>query len=518
VTLPLGVYLRCRDTRRLPDTSSLVEPAPADNRGFVEATEYAFEKPGSGWILRVDDQPLSDLPGNPAEWLWTPQFFAGEVTAELIDPDGTSTLFLLDVAPDPRKLGRELFREMIDELWAADPTFVIGSEPATSRIGDLGPSQDAWLELSRYRRYVPEFLRAIRLVQENPRRALRARREWIALRHVRRVDRRTAAGLVRSPAAALFFARSNEAPDIPDDTALDVPVTEETLDSAANRAMLALLLALIRRGQSLLARLQELVGRQQESETRTSLHVRWPARRQLLETLTSRLKVVVRQYPFVLVKRGEIAAAGLNAIAADPAYARAWSQGWRALRHGFESGERTERLWVSPSWEIYERWCFVRLGKLLAAVMPPWQWAYSKASHRWIAESGPCRCELRLQPTFRSNLPSANGMWSISRERVPDIVLTIEDAEGVRFVVFDAKYRASRANVLEAMESAHIYQDSLRIGSRRAEVSLLLIPSAGGAEWLEDHRFQAEHRVGVHPFSPASTEPPAIVKKLFESG
>ena len=93
-------------------------------------------------------------------------------------------------------------------------------------------------------------------------------------------------------------------------------------------------------------------------------------------------------------------------------------------------------------------------------------------------------------------------MWSISKERVPDLVLKVERADNRRFIVMDAKYRASRASVLDAMESAHIYQDSLRIGFRRPEGSLLIVPAPGGAAWLEGRAFQEEHRVGVHVLSP----------------
>ena len=109
-------------------------------------------------------------------------------------------------------------------------------------------------------------------------------------------------------------------------------------------------------------------------------------------------------------------------------------------------------------------------------------------------------------------------MWSISKERVPDLVLTMYDSKGVRFIVLDAKYRTSRPNVLDAMESAHIYQDSLRIGSRRPEASLLLIPSSGGASWLEDPAFQAEHRMGVHAFSPGGDLAiPLLIKQILLS-
>ena len=95
---------------------------------------------------------------------------------------------------------------------------------------------------------------------------------------------------------------------------------------------------------------------------------------------------------------------------------------------------------------------------------------------------------------------------------MPDLVLRVDPPGGTRFVVLDVKYRASRANVLDAMASAHIYQDSLRIGSCRPDAALLLVPAGGGARWLEDIAFHSEHRVGVHVFAPGSnTALPAII-------
>jgi hypothetical protein len=109
-------------------------------------------------------------------------------------------------------------------------------------------------------------------------------------------------------------------------------------------------------------------------------------------------------------------------------------------------------------------------------------------------------------------------MWSISRERVPDLVLTLESTDVMRFFVFDAKYRTSRTNVLDAMASAHIYQDSLRIGPQRPEASLLLVPTGGGAEWLESHDFQVAHRVGVHALSPErDSRLPLLIETAIEN-
>jgi hypothetical protein len=252
------------------------------------------------------------------------------------------------------------------------------------------------------------------------------------------------------------------------DARLDVPFSFETLDSSANRTMLVLLRALIRRGRALRLRLQQRVDNETESETRTALVNRWPVRKHLLEDLTTLLVKVAAQHPFGEVQRAELTASGLTAVAADPAYARAWGRGWRALRHGFESDDRSERLWISPSWEIYERWCFLALGKQLEQRYPDWNWHYSTASRRWRGTRGGSRAELLLQPTFRSNAAGPGKMWSVSRERVPDIVLTADDGNATKFVVFDAKYRTTRANVLDAMESAHIYQDRTRGVSRRS--------------------------------------------------
>jgi hypothetical protein len=472
---------------------------------------------GEEWEFIVDDEPLQPDRKNNTCWSWQPGFYAGEVTAVLVHPHGeVVALYLLDVAPDPAKLGRDVFRQMVDELWEVDPELVVGSEPATTRTGELGETQNPWLEFARLRRYTPEFLKALASLQVKPRRTLHVQRTSTPLHHARRVDRRTAMSVARSSAAAFFAPESDSESSVSVDVRLDVPVIEDTLDAAANRAMLARLLAVLRRTRSLRDRLQKLVDQESPNETRTSIGARWPARRRVLTNFATELESMLRRSPFCDARRAEVTAAGLTAVTADPLYARAWGRGWRALRHGLESDDRLERLWVSPSWEIYERWCYVRLGELLMRAAPDWGWRRAKRPERWLGSLGGRRAALWLQPTFSAHEIETPGMWSISRERVPDLVLTVESSDGERFVVLDAKYRTSRANVLDAMASTHIYQDSLRIRARRPEASLLLVPAGGAAAWLEQPRFHQVHRVGVHPFSPGAdaTLPPAISRLL----
>lgn len=499
------------------DAAGALLPVPALNPGFFESKEFAFAKPGAGWRFRIDDEPLNDVPGQ-SDWLWSPGFFAGEVTAELVSPSGTSTLYLLDVAPDPTKIGRDVFQEMVQELLRDAPSLVIGSEPAASSIGDLGAEQDPWLEFARLRRHAPGFLKALSAIAVKPRRALVVRRTSEPLHRVRSVDRHTATALARSATVAALFTEK-EATSLSGESRLNVPFVAETFDSSANRAMLALLLAVSRRTRALEAKLEAMVEHERESDTRTALRGRWPARKEFLSKLGSRLTRLLRRPPWTAVTRAEVSAAGLNAVSADPIYARAWGVGWRALRHGIEGDGSIERLWLSPSWEIYERWCFVRLGRLLSTAAPDWNWRPCAQPHRYVGHRAEQIAELRLQPTFRSRVSSSQGLWSISKERVPDLLLTVREGQNVRFAVLDAKYRASRVNVLDAMESAHIYQDSLRIHLQRPNASVLLIPAAGGAPWLEQTDFQMEHRVGCHPFCPgAALSLPLVVLQLLKDG
>lgn len=497
------------------DAARPLQAAPAKNTGFSEARRYLFRKPGQGFELRIDDERLEDDPAAPC-WAWRPGFYAGEVSAELLHNGGRVEAFQLDVSPDPGKLGADAFQQMVRELLAEDPSLVVGQEPATVQTGQLGRHQDPLVEFERLRKYVPDFLRALATIRLHPRKALRSVRDSVPLSHARRVDRQTAVAASRSGAVALFAQEVLEPSAFDPSMRLDVPVVEETLDAAANRALKFLVTAVLQRVRAVTDALHQRVSREVASETRTPLASRWPVRRQFLLDAEQRLQLALRQVPFPHVRRAEVSAAGLNAVSADPLYARAWGRGWRALRQGIESDTTDERMWISPSWEIYERWCFMKLGRLLELHAPQWQWQWRRGGNRWSGALAGRVAELRLQPTFRTREKESPGRWSVSKQREPDIVLRVSVGDDHRFLVFDAKYRATRANVLDAMQSAHIYQDSLRIGAQRPEASLLLVPANEGAAWLGDAAFQAEHKVGVHVMAPGGEPvlPPVVVELL----
>lgn len=341
---------------------------------------------------------------------------------------------------------------------------------------------------------------------------------------VRQADRQTALAALGSAQLLTFLRDKGVASPTHALPHFDVPVARETLDGAGNRCIAAIVYDVYRRAVTLKDKLQSVAEKEKESEsvTRTALSVRWPRRRKFLERLIDRLQHFQRTSPLAEVTRWERTAAGLNAISADPAYSDAYGYGWRILRHGVEGPTQAERMWISPTWEIYERWCFIQLGKIIREVEQGYDWSITREheSKATVAltgsKDGNRGIELLLQPTFPAgdNGPNA-GFRSISRQREPDIVLIRHDGNNMKWYVFDAKYRTKRKYVLDAMASAHIYRDALRWNGRKPDRAVLLVPQAGGAPWLEQLDFIRQHGVGVHALSP-DTEPHSAIGLLSE--
>ena len=409
---------------------------------------------------------------------------------------------------------------MLDQIWQFDPSLVLGTEPAQSPVGHEAQIRDPWLEYARLRTYGEKFVRALSAIARRPIRELRAQRAQLPLHRVRRADRQTVLAALQN-SHLLNVLADRDATSIPISALppFDVPVARETLDSAGNRCIAAIAHTVSRRAVRLRASLQAAVH-QSQSDTRTSLPSRWPRRRDFLDRIVRQLRHLQRLSPLVDVTRREISAAGLNAVSADPGYASSYGLGWRILRHGVEGPPDAGHLWISPTWEIYERWCFVQLGNAIRSIVPEYRWSVSrshksKATAAFIGSSGEEVCiELLLQPKFPAGDHGLTaGFQSISGRREPDIVLTRIDRDRPEWYVLDAKYRTTRSNVLDAMASAHIYRDSLRWNERRPERAVLLVPRGGGASWMEQPDFISRHRVGICALS-TDTDPSGVFQLL----
>jgi len=503
-------------------TEVIVDPLTGWVRGCREAECYEFRLDGDmDCRLWVDEVELAPTTGHAGKWIWVAGFHAGEVEAELRDARGMRlATWKIDVSPDPSKLGRDAYEQMLADIAELDPRLLLGHEASTVPIGVDCTLVDANVDYSRLRRHAESAVSALRRVLRSPRTCLTTRRARVPMRVAKRFDASTVAIAFREPGAlALLDAKHESIADA--SVTFDVSVTEEATDSPANRAMLATLDALQRRSRELRRTLEIIASQTPGSDARDALVARMPARREFFDRLDGALQALRRVPPFSSVTRREVSAAGLNAISADPIYAAAYRHAWRALRRGVAGSRDHESTSTIPTWQVFERWCFVRVTQMLQSKLPGLTW--SRRFPRSVldaivfeGEDSRRRIEVHLQPRFPAwDQSSRQGFYSLSRERYPDIVITVRDHHGKRFAVLDAKYRVRRPYVLEAMESAHIYRDGLRWASERPALALLLVPAHCETDWLESPDFIAEHAVGVASLS-LGDEPTKLDSHLDE--
>ena len=504
------------------------------NPGFSELARVTFVAPApreAGLRLLIDDAPLDPVEPEHAHetrWKWTPGFYAGKVSARLVDASGeTVETFGLDVSPDPKKVGGAVFEEMVDAIYEFDAALLLGEAPAKRLMGAIGPTDDPLVLFERLRKRADDIALALAAIRREPATILRPRRRFTPLREVRRADLQTLRAALHSPQAlaSLPIARERLAQPPKDDAGgpepiFDTPDVERTRDSPANRAALVMLRALIRRAASLPGKLAELEG----MDDGINLAGQLAERTRILRELERRFRQVERRPPFSEVTRAEITAAGLNAVAAHPLYSRFWQISWAALRPGVYGVDRDDLLPLAPTWEIYERWCFVALAKKLEEWTPGFSWGIYGASgtdkRRAVGRRGHRAVTLRLQSTFPSTRgePGANG-WAVTRERRPDLLLTMEKKGRVtRFVLLDSKYTA-KSLLNHVGDTTHKYQDGLRWGLKalRPSATLILTPTDRDAPWLAKEPFVREHRVGAVQLRPDSGPPDWLRDFLLDS-
>ena len=517
---PPGEIELCVEGQDSPLDPQRTNPGFSEHRPAVFVVRAPKE---AGLRLLIDDAPLDPVEDpDETRWEWTPGYFAGEVCARLVEASGeTATTYRLEVSPDRTKVGSDTFKKMVKAIRKFDAALLLGDAPAGMQMGAVGPTDDPLVLFQRLRNRTDAIESALASIRREPATILRPRRRFTPLREVRRADLRTLRAALHSPQAlaCLPVARAHGAALPNDDTGgpepiFDTPDVERTRDSPANRAALVMLRALVRRSASLPARLRNLAEQHHGIDLGIDLAGQVLERTKILRDLERRFRQVERRPPFSEVTRAEITAAGLNAVAAHPLYSRFWQVAWAALRPGVYGLKRDDLLPLAPTWEIYERWCFVALVKKLRKWMPGFSWGIDGASgtdrRRAVGRNGNRSVTLRLQSTFPSTRGDRgeNG-WAVTRERRPDLLLTIErDGRITRFVLLDSKYTAKSLRN-HVGETAHAYQDGLRWGpdALRPSATLILTPTDHGAPWLAKEAFIREHRVGAVELRPDSGPP-----------
>lgn len=481
------------------------------NRGFSEQVAARFEYRGSlAARLFIDDFELtaSDCDAG-ITWSWTPGFFAGTVMAELVvEGVAKGRRFFLDVSPHREKMGQEAYRDMLREVWHLDPDLIVGFEPGKGGIGHGGRSSHLAITLGRVMQNAGKFLYAVERLRDAPHSETCSSRALVPPSQCRKVDLQTvrsglgvlAPSLGRMSKDRIVSRTPSIAP------VLDVPLSTETLDTPANRSLLAMVLRLEALVASLSDAFEREVEREQEDPTRTSLALRWPRRKAFLERFAISLRQMRRSSPLKFASRPETSAAGLVALSGHPNYARAYRLGTVMLRTGIEGLSPSEISWMSPTWGVYEAWCYVKTLELFRRAFPKATWrrkALSNCDRCYEADEVDTRISLHFQQRFPSGGRTDEKFASLSAEFRPDIIIWVRSPGMSRWVVLDAKYRVSRSSVLEGMGSSHLYHDALKVRGQSPDLSLLLLPAEPqGTMWLTEDDFQQRHGVGAVVFAP----------------
>lgn len=483
--------------------------------GLNEDTDYLLDVQHAGSQVFVDDVELS--PEGPSVFRWRPAFYAGRVSAEVIRRGFATERYLLDVSPSVSKSGQEEFDEMVAEIRAFDQSLLNGLSSATMAFGREGDSGRYRLDvlLSRVREHGPSFLSAVEAIAQSPHRFLVADTQSIPLSRVRRLHH-AALRDRRLVAIATGSAAISESIDTFQVNGL---TSAPTFDTPANRA----LMALVKRFRATVVSLKEAVERLQLGSPREEQLLRTKKRLHDLNALAERTTRLLIGSLFRGVSKSETSSAGLTQISAQPNYSKAYRLGSRALATQTDGNDVSDQLHVPPSWGIYETWCFLCVadgvskltGKL--AIECPCRATFAERAARFDLPGGHW-LEVLFQATFPSLKPASTRLgWSLSGERRPDLVLVHHSPSGVAAMIFDAKWRSGRENVLQSMESAHLYHDALRIGSARITPCVLLFPGSSWVPELEKQSFIQAHGVGA--VSSVRTSAPGVlrVQQLVEN-
>ncbi|HFH3882457.1 nuclease domain-containing protein [Pseudomonas aeruginosa] len=489
--------LHCYNEKNVAIPVTPGEPAS----GFDELGLYRFRALPEH-RLYIDDALLHEqLHEGEVVWLWEPGFFAGEVSAELTNLSGSIIAqYRLDVAPSSDKLGKDIFAKMLEDIVAFDAKLLFGTESAQISIGMDGEDSNPHLQYARLRRYGESLVAALRQVTERPLTRLRRERVAVGAHQVRRLE----PSAVRAALKSRTIILGSEGVTLPSSQAsFEVAAVFEHQDNPANQVLGAILQKVMSRCRQTIRAFERIAETERRSDTRSELAPRLKRRIAFLDGLYRALRRQQRMEPFCHLSTQRITAAGLNAISAHPIYARAYRFGWHSLRPGVLGTTGEESLWISPSWEIYERWCYIKIVEQLRSLHPILKW-----EGRYPTQREDCICwrgkgpEFTLEVWLQIRCPAIDrapyeGFSSLSKQRFPDIAVTLEAGGQRKFVILDAKYRTSRHGVLDGMASAHIYHDSLRWYGQRPSCALLLVPRAGEVEKLQSEDFWQEQGVGL---------------------
>lgn len=480
---------------------------PAPRRDGVwqldEATSWVVQAPADAAVWAG----MRPLVGTPEGFPFKLPFAVGHL-ALTVHHGGLATQVPLYVQPASSKLGPDLWATMLAELEAWLPGGSVGVHAPQSGSVDLDGAASARLA-EAVLPLLPDFERALIAIVERPQTLARHPTEDVPLHRTRAADRETVAWLVRHPTDAAWLNPSlrpdlsGPPPEVPQRT------VEDTLDHPANRHVAWLcnrVVAVLR---------EAAAGLRLVKDNNLNDTAAWCAgRAAALDKAAARVERLHHSTFLRGLRPAPATEAGLLVVRDHPTYARAHRLARRILSPRFRHADGALKAPVRASFDLYELWAFFAVQRAIAGQAAlAWKLKGQQSLFNgtgngasFVGKGPGLEVRVLFNPTFGSVLRrGAAGPHSISTERRPDIVVTVQRGASGYWVALDAKYRAGTAALGDAFQSAHLYHDALRWPTMggRCRGALLLCPRAtpDAAAWFSPE-FREEHGVGVMELAP----------------
>jgi len=470
--------------------------------GLQELGVYSILRPDKNSNLYIDDSPIP-TESESAFWEWSPGFYSGRVTVEVVSPTSYQPkTYFFDVAPDQKKIDKAQFANYLQDIADYLPDYLLGSEPAKTGLGGKSPLVSLWVAYTRLKANADAYLRGLQMIRERPITRLKYLRDRVNIYQAKKIDAATISGLRSNPALLEALSqrreKTHENSSLVRDTRVNVPFHDPSVDNPPNRLILQQILEVARHAAWLRSQLSNYQSR--PSDTETDVRKSLPRRLAFLDRFVRKLRQITTSEPFSIISMQTTRGSGLNAVSANPVYYRSHKLGMEILKKGVSELTFGEMQHLSSTWRIYEAWCFCAIAAGFEKSYPDYQWSLNKQRKytdcMLEGKKGNTRIRLYDQLVCPS-LENANsyGYMSISRERRPDFVIEYETPDTRNFICVDAKYRVSQQGLLDAMSSAHIYQNSLKLDGKPPIACCLVAPHVKNVNVLSQQRYWEEYQV-----------------------
>lgn len=434
--------------------------------------------------------------------------WAGRSEIEIEDGVGAVTA-ALDVAPHPGKLGLDAFREMLHELAAVSRDLPWGLSPGALEAAESAASP-AVVHPAVLEHELPVLVAAVAQLRRDPLTCTLRAREVDRLRQARHVDARSVRWLSTHPRALLATVAPTASSTADDALYIEQRRTTQSLAHPATAHIRFLVERLLR----LLARSATQLGAlAKEASSEDREHATWLKAR--IERACADLALELSRTPLCLVEPTPASEGAAQVIVDHPVYGRIQRVARRLLDPGVEiSGDAAIRASVRRTHELYELLVLFRFVQATRKHLgPDWIWASPDVvrtgaidvlpdDSAFIAR-GPrgFRIEIHYQSTFASygKTGAQKSRHTLSGERRPDTVVGLFEGETLRrWLILDAKYRASRSAIHDGLADVHVYRDALRWLGKPASASFIAIPACeDDARIYSDESYLREHRFGA---------------------